>query len=106
MGNLGIRTSKDTGLTNLPLASFAANEIWTHPVMLACELTAWAQMLALSGTAARTWEPKRLRARISETAGKLVRTGRRITLHLATTALETPLILAGLARLRKRTAPG
>lgn len=101
-----IRTAKDTGLANLPLASFAANEIWTHLVMLACELTAWAQMLALSATAARTWEPKRLRARIFETAGKLVRTGRRIILHLAATAPETPLILTGLARLRKLTAPG
>ncbi|WP_236866832.1 IS1380 family transposase, partial [Brevibacterium daeguense] len=39
-----IRISKDTGLANLPLASLAANEIWTHLVMLAVELTAWTQM--------------------------------------------------------------
>lgn len=74
--------------------------------MLAAEVTAWAQMLALSGTPARTWEPKRLRARIFETAGKLVATGRRLVLHLAATVPETPLILTGLARLRKLTAPG
>ncbi|WP_344719497.1 IS1380 family transposase, partial [Brevibacterium daeguense] len=91
-----IRISKDTGLANLPLASLAANEIWTHLVMLAVELTAWTQMLAFAGTPARTWEPKRLRARIFETAGKLITTGRRLILHLATAAPETPLILTGL----------
>lgn len=101
-----IRIAKDTGLANLPLASFAANEIWTHLVMLAAEVTAWAQMLALSGTPARTWEPKRLRARIFEIAGKLVATGRRLILHLAATAPETRLVLTGLTRLRKLTAPG
>lgn len=37
-----IRTAKDTGLTNLPFQSFAANELWTHLVMLACDLTTYA----------------------------------------------------------------
>ena len=55
-----IRTAKDTGLRNLPLHSFAPNQIWCELVALACELTAWIQMLALDGPA-RCWEPKRLR---------------------------------------------
>ena len=42
-----IRCAKDTGLTNLPLHDFAQNQIWCAIVALACELTAWMQMLAL-----------------------------------------------------------
>ncbi len=83
-----IRISKDTGLTNLPLKAFASNEVWVHLVMLAVELTPWTQMLALAGTPARRWEPKRLRARIFETAGRIITTGRRFVLHLAAKALR------------------
>ncbi len=101
-----IRNGKDTGLENLPLKAFSGNEIWTHLVMLALELTAWTQMLALTGTPARRYEPKRLRTRILETAGKIIATGRRRVLHLAATAPGTPLILAALERLRALPAPG
>jgi Transposase DDE domain group 1 len=59
-----IRTAKDTGLTNLPLHDFAQNQIWCAIVALACELTAWMQMLAPTGHQARRWEPKRLRLRL------------------------------------------
>ena len=45
-----IRDTKDTGLSNLPLHELDQNRIWCALVMLACELTAWAQMLALTGT--------------------------------------------------------
>lgn len=101
-----IRGAKDTGLANLPFQSFAANDIWCHLVMLACELIAYAQMLAFADTPARLWEPKRLRTRIFETAGKLARTGRQRILHLAATAPANHLILTGLARLQALTAPG
>jgi len=36
-------------LRNLPLHSFAQNQVWCEIVALACELTAWMQMLALDG---------------------------------------------------------
>lgn len=101
-----IRNAKDTGLQNLPLAAFAANEIWVHLVMLAVELTSWTQMLALTGTPARRWEPKRLRARVFEIAGKIIATGRRQILHLAATGVEAPLILNALHRIRVLPAPG
>nr|WP_308123827.1 IS1380 family transposase [Modestobacter marinus] len=78
-----IRCAKDTGLTNLPLHDFAQNQIWCALVALACELVAWMQMLALTDTAARRWEPKRLRTRLFTVPATLARTGRRRLLHLA-----------------------
>jgi Transposase DDE domain group 1 len=77
-----IRCAKDTGLRNLPLRGFAANQLWCEIVSLACELLAWTQMLALTG-AARRWEPKRLRLRVFAVAGRLARSGRRLRLRLA-----------------------
>ncbi len=56
-----IRCLKDTGLRNLPLHDFAANQIWLELIALASDLLAWTQHLALTGTQARTWKPKRLR---------------------------------------------
>jgi hypothetical protein len=77
-----IRCAKDTGLRNLPLKGFAANQVWCEIVALACELLAWTQLLALAGTA-RRWEPKQLRLRLLAPAGRLVRGGRRLRLRLA-----------------------
>ena len=56
-----IRCAKDTGLRNLPLQTLAQNRIWCAVVTLAAEITAWMQLLALRGSVARRWEPKRLR---------------------------------------------
>ena len=52
-----IHCAKDTGLRNLPLHSLTQNQIWCAIVTLAAELTAWMQLLALSSTNARPWEP-------------------------------------------------
>lgn len=49
---------------------------------LACELTAWMQLLAYTGHQARRREPKRLRFRLFATAARLVRTGRRVLVRL------------------------
>ena len=49
-----IRGAKDTGLLNLPLKSFAQNQLWCEIITaLACELLDWTQILALTGTACR-----------------------------------------------------
>jgi Transposase DDE domain group 1 len=69
-----IRVSKDTGLTNLPLQGFDRNRIWCAIVALAVEITAWMQMLALSGHQARCWEPKRLRLRLFTLPATIART--------------------------------
>jgi hypothetical protein len=78
-----IRLAKDTGLTNLPLYSFAQNQIWCAIVALASELTAWMQLLALHDEPARRWEPKRLRYRLFTIPAALVRGGRQVRLRYA-----------------------
>jgi hypothetical protein len=97
-----IRGLKDSGLANLPLHDFAANQIWCAIVALAGDLVAWMQTLALSGHQARRWEPKRLLA----IAGRLAVTGRRRLLHLSATAPWTDLALTGLRRLNALAVPG
>jgi len=99
-----IRCAKDTGLRNLPLHGYAQNQIWCELVVLACELLAWTQMLALTGRA-RRWEPKRLRLRIFSAAGRLVRGGRRLRLRLAARWPWATQITAAISRLHAY-APG
>jgi hypothetical protein len=94
-----IRSAKDTGLRNLPLKDFAQNRIWVAVVQLATDLTAWMQMLALTGTQARRWEPKRLRLRLFSVAGTIARRSRRVHLHLSSHAPHRDLFTTGLARL-------
>jgi hypothetical protein len=103
-----IRCAKDTGLTNLPLHDFDQNQIWCAIVALACELTAWMQMLALVDHPARRWEPKRLRTRLFTVPATLARTGRRRLLHLADHHPWATAVADAIARLRAlpATAPG
>jgi hypothetical protein len=99
-----IRNAKDTGLRNLPFHDFTQNQIWCELVALACELLAWMQMLALEGTA-RRWEPKRLRLRLFSCAGRIVKGGRRLRLHLARTWPWADLITTAITRLQALPAP-
>jgi hypothetical protein len=99
-----IRCAKDTGLTNLPLHDFDQNQIWCATVALACELTAWMQMLALPGHPARRWEPKRLRTRLFTIPATLARTGRRQLLHLADHHPWAATVHDAVRRLRDLTA--
>jgi hypothetical protein len=100
-----IRCAKDTGLRNLPLHDLDQNRIWCAIIALACELTTWAQMLALATHPARRWEPKRLRLRIFSIAGRLARSGRRTVLHLSDHAPWAQLLLHALTTLRALPAP-
>nr|WP_274564478.1 transposase [Streptomyces spiramyceticus] len=75
-----IRAAHSTGLRNLSLYEAAQNPIWleiVQIVQIALELLAWMPMLALTGRP-RSWEPRRLRLRLSSTAAQLVTTGHRI----------------------------
>ena len=100
-----IRNAKDTGLRNLPLHDFSQNQIWVAVTMLAAELNTWMQMLALTGTDARVWEPKRLRLRLFSIAGRITRRSRRARLQLSAHAPFGHLITAGLARLHQLPQP-
>jgi hypothetical protein len=99
-----IRAAKDTGLRNLPLHGYAANQIWTELVAMACELLAWMQMLTLPGQA-RRWEPKRLRLRIFTVAGRIARGGRRPRLRITARWPWATLIAGAFTRLQD-LAPG
>ena len=101
-----IRCAKDTGLRNLPLHDLDQNRIWCAVVALACELTAWAQLLALHTHPARRWEPKRLRLRIFSLAGRLVRSGRRTVLHLPVHAPWAALLQQAITTLQALPTPG
>lgn len=101
-----IRCAKDTGLTNLPLHEFTQNQIWCAIVLLASELTAWMQMLALTGHDARRWEPKRLRLRLFSIAGRLADHGRTRHLHLARHTPWGSLLAQMITTLRALPAPG
>jgi hypothetical protein len=101
-----IRAAKDTGLRNLPLHELDQNRIWCAVVALACELTAWAQMLALAEHPARRWEPKRLRLRLFSIAGRLARSSRQTMLHLPAHAPWAGLLLQAIRTLRALAAPG
>jgi hypothetical protein len=100
-----IRIAKDTGLLNLPLHHFAQNQLWCALVALACELTAWMQLLALVDNA-RRWEPKRLRLRLFTIPATLARTGRQIQLHLAERSAWAEMLAAAIHRLRALAVPG
>jgi hypothetical protein len=100
-----IKTAKDTGLTNLPLHSFAANQIWCELIALALDLLAWTQTLALTGNQARRWEPKTLRTRIFSTAARITRSGRRTRLKLPDHWPWTGLILTAWQRLTALPGP-
>ena len=62
-------------------------------------------MLALTGTDARRWEPKRLRLRLFSVAGTIARRSRRVWLHLSGHAPHRHLFTIGLARLITAAAP-
>ena len=82
------------------------NRIWQAIVALACEITAWAQLLAFTEHHARRWEPKRLRLRLFSLPAHAARHARRVVLHLPGHAPWAGLVLDGLDRLRALAVPG
>ena len=100
-----IRAAKDTGLRNFPFRDFAPNQAWLELVLIAQDLTCWAQALLLDGDLARC-EPKRLRYRLLHVAGRITRSGRRMRLHLPERWPWAGALVAAFARLRAIPAPG
>lgn len=100
-----IRIAKDTGLQAFPLHSFGQNQIWLAIVELVTDLIAWTQMLALTGTAARTWEIKRLRLPLLTTAARIARHARTRRIRFDAGHRWTPLLITALDRLDRYRPP-
>mgnify|MGYP000433305137 CR=1 FL=1 len=73
---------KDTGLMNLPSATFAINQAWLTTALVAHDLLAWTRRICLTDQLAKA-EPKTLRYRLLHAAGTIARTGRRTRLRIA-----------------------
>jgi hypothetical protein len=99
-----IRNDKDTGLANLPFRDFAHNEVWLALVLLAHDLIAWTQALALTGEL-QTCEPKRLRYRLLHVGARLAFSGRQAKLRLAASWAWATDLAAAFARLKALPAP-
>jgi hypothetical protein len=99
-----IRAAKQTGLANLPFRGFAHNQAWLELSLIAQDLIAWAQQLALTGTLA-TCEPKALRYRLLHTAARLVFHARRATLRLQHDWPWATTLAAAFARLAALPPP-
>jgi hypothetical protein len=90
--------AKDTGLANLPSASFAINHAWLQLSLIACDLLAWARLLTLDGDLGRA-EPKRLRYCLLHAAGVIARTGRQTRLRIANNWPWADQLVAAFTRL-------
>ncbi len=99
-----IADAKDTGAGRLPFHDAASNAIWLQIVLLAMDLTTWAQQIALTD-AWRVARPRTLRVKLFATAARYVRTSRRRIIDLdpdwpwAATLHDALQHLAWLARL-------
>jgi DDE family transposase len=94
-----IRGAKASGLRNLPLWGFAANDAWLSLVMIAQTLVCWAQALLLDGDLAVT-EPKTLRFRLWHVAGRIVQHARRLIVRLDRAWPWAADLVAAFTRLR------
>jgi hypothetical protein len=99
-----IRAAKQTGLANLPFQGFDHNAVWLEISLIAQDLIAWTQRLALNGQLA-VCEPKTLRYRLLHTAARLAFHARRATLRLARSWPWADALAAAFARLTALPPP-
>jgi Transposase DDE domain group 1 len=98
------RAAKQTGLENLPFRDFDLNAVWLEISMIAQDLIAWTQLLALDGALA-VCEPKTLRYRLLHTAARLAFHARRATLRLQRSWPWSHALAAAFARLAALPPP-
>ena len=84
----------------MPFREFAPNAVWLELDLCSQDLLAHARALVLDGELARC-EPKRLRHRLLHVAGRLTRSGRRVTLHLPRRWPWVAALAAAFARVRR-----
>jgi hypothetical protein len=99
-----VRAAKQTGLENLPFRDFDHNAVWVEISLIAQDLIAWTQTVALDGELA-VCEPKTLRYRLLHTAARLAFHARRATLRLQRTWPWAPALAAAFARLQALPPP-
>jgi Transposase DDE domain group 1 len=99
-----IRAAKQTGLANLPFRDFDHNQLWLEISLIAQDLIAWTQHLALDAELA-TCEPKTLRYRLLHTAARLAFHARQATLRLQRTWPWANTLAAAFARLAALPPP-
>jgi hypothetical protein len=99
-----VRAAKQTGLENLPFRDFDHNAVWLELSLIAQDLIAWTQLLALDGELA-VCEPKTLRYRLLHTAARLAFHARRATLRLQRTWPWADALAAAFARLAALPPP-
>ena len=99
-----VRCAKQTGLDNLPFRDFDLNAVWLELSLIAQDLIAWTQALALDGEL-RVCEPKTLRYRLLHTAARLAFHARRATLRLQRNWPWAGELAAAFARLRALPPP-
>jgi hypothetical protein len=94
-----IRVGKETGMRKMPFAAFAHNQAWLETSLLAQALLRWSASLCLEGELALC-EPKRIRQCLLHVAGRIARSGRRVTLRLPRSWPWAEALAAAFARLR------
>lgn len=99
-----VRTGKQTGLENLPFQAFEHNAVWLELSLIAQDLIAWTQLLALDDELA-ICEPKALRYRLLHTAARLAFHARRATLRLQRSWPWATALAAAFARLAALPPP-
>lgn len=100
-----IRCAKQAGLGRLPSRVFAINQAWCALTAVAADLTAWLQLVGLTGDLARA-EPKTLRYRVLHTAARLIRGQRRRRLRIPATWPWADQITTAFHRIAAIPAPG
>lgn len=100
---LTIRDLKhDMGMRHFPTKSFGGNAAWLILNTIAHNLTRWTARLGLDAGHVMT---KKVRRRLYNVGGRLVRTGRRLILRLPRRWPWSALIITALDRLRALPAP-
>ena len=99
-----VRAAKQTGLDNLPFRDFDPNAVWLELSLIAQDVIAWTQRLALDGELGRC-EPKTLRYRLLHTAARLAFHARQATLRLQRTWPWARELAAAFARLAALPPP-
>ena len=95
-----IRVCKATGLQGLPLQGFGPNRIWLLVVQIANCLIAWSQILALTGTDASLWEPKRLRLYLYSCPAEIIHAARRVIIRFNQAHPGAAILAAAIPKMR------